>query len=272
MTGQRAATRVLVVDDHVMFAELLGEVLRGHDDIVVTAYVATGDEAVEAVARDAPDVVLLDYCLPGEDGIAVAARLREVSPDIGLIMLTGVGDDSVLSAALLAGCTGFVTKDRATSELVDAVRAVREGRSAIDPGAIARLATMRREPTAGDAGGLTQREREVLILLAEGATTREISARLFISLNTTRNHVQRLIGKLGAHSRLEAVAAAPPRRAARGRHPVAGEAGPQRERRRVFIGRRRTRPLVRHGRATMEPCPPTGSCPLCAASWAMHTC
>jgi len=208
MTGQRAATRVLVVDDHVMFAELLSEVLRGHDDIVVTAYVATGGEAVEAVAHDAPDVVLLDYCLPGEDGIAVAARLREVAPDIGLIMLTGVGDDTVLSAALLAGCTGFVTKDRATSELVDAVRAVRDGRSAVDPGAIARLATMRREPTAGDAAGLTQREREVLILLAEGATTREISARLFISLNTTRNHVQRLIGKLGAHSRLEAVAAA----------------------------------------------------------------
>ena len=207
MTGQRVATRVLVVDDHVMFAELLGEVLRGHDDIVVTAYVATGDEALEVVARDAPDVVLLDYCLPGEDGIAVAARLREVSPDIGLIILTGVGDDSVLSVALLAGCTGFVTKDRATSELVAAVRAVRDGRSAIDPGAIARLATLRREPTRGDAGGLTQREREVLILLVEGATTREISERLFISLNTTRNHVQRLIGKLGAHSRLEAVAA-----------------------------------------------------------------
>ena len=206
MTDQRAATRVLVVDDHAMFAELLGEALHGHDDIVVTGHVATGDEAVDATTRDAPDIVVLDYRLPGEDGIAVAARLRDVAPDIGLVMLTGVDDDSLLSAALLAGCTGFVTKDRATSELVDAVRAVRDGRGAIDPGAIARLA--RREPTVGDAAGLTQREREVLTLLAEGLTTREIASRLFISLNTTRNHVQRLIVKLGAHSRLEAVAAA----------------------------------------------------------------
>ena len=206
MTDQRATTRVLVVDDHAMFAELLGEALHRHDDIVVTGCVATGDEAVDATTRDAPDIVVLDYRLPGEDGIAVAARLRDVAPDIGLVMLTGVDDDSLLSAALLAGCTGFVTKDRAPSELVDAVRAVRDGRGAIDPGAIARLA--RREPTAGDAAGLTQREREVLALLAEGLTTREIASRLFISLNTTRNHVQRLIVKLGAHSRLEAVAAA----------------------------------------------------------------
>jgi DNA-binding NarL/FixJ family response regulator len=208
MTGQRAATRVLVVDDHLMFAELLGEVLHDHDDIVVTAYVTTGDEAVDAARRDAPDVVVLDYLLPGEDGVAVAARLRCVAPEIGIVMLTGLDDDTVLSAALLAGCTGFVTKDRATRELVEAVRAVRDGRGAIDPGAIARLATMRHDATAGHATGLTQREQEVLALLAEGSTTREIASRLFISLNTTRNHVQRLIAKLGAHSRLEAVAAA----------------------------------------------------------------
>ena len=253
-------------------AELLGEVLRGHDDIVVTAYVATGDEAVELVARDAPDVVLLDYCLPGEDGIAVAARLREISPDIGLIILTGVGDDSVLSAALLAGCTGFVTKDRATSELVAAVRAVRDGRSAIDPGAIARLATMRREPTRGDAGALTQREREVLILLAEGATTREISERLFISLNTTRNHVQRLIGKLGAHSRLEAVAAA---RAAPGcsrAPPGSGETEPPRSSAASPLVGAAGGPSSGAGARTMDLCPPTGSCPRCAASSAMRTC
>jgi DNA-binding NarL/FixJ family response regulator len=138
----------------------------------------------------------------------VARGIRAAAPDVGLIMLTGVADDAVLRAALLAGCTGFITKDRGPEDVVEAVRAVHDGRGAIDPAATARLATMQVERTNGATGGLTEREREVLVLLAEGATTRDIAERLFISVNTARNHVQRLITKLGAHSRLEAVATA----------------------------------------------------------------
>ena len=135
-----------------------------------------------------------------------ARRLRELVPDVAMVMLSGMDDDAVLRAALVAGCTGFVTKDRATGELVDAVRAVRAGRGAIDPAASARLAGV--QAPGRDGAGITQREHEVLVLLAEGLSTREIAQQLFISLNTARNHVQRLIAKLGAHSRLEAVAVA----------------------------------------------------------------
>jgi len=135
----------------------------------------------------------------------IARRLRDLFPDAGLIMLSGLDDDSVLRSALAAGCTGFVTKDRAIDDLVDAVRSVRAGRGAIDPAATARLAN---PSLPNRETGLTQREQEVLVLLADGLATREISERLFISVNTARNHVQRLIAKLGAHSRLKAVAIA----------------------------------------------------------------
>jgi DNA-binding NarL/FixJ family response regulator len=206
MNPETPATRVLIVDDHRMFAEMLADVLRGHGDMAVTGVAADGDEAIAATRTDPPDVVVLDYRLPGEDGVSVARRLRELAPEVGLLMLTGLEDDAVLRAALIAGCTGFVTKDRATGDLVDAVRAVRAGRGAIDPAMNARLAG---PPDGGrDATGLTQREHEVLVLLADGLSTREIAQQLFISLNTARNHVQRLIAKLGAHSRLEAVAVA----------------------------------------------------------------
>jgi len=198
--------KVLIVDDHRMFAELLAEVLGATDDMAVTAITADGHAALAEARAEPPDVVVLDYRLPGDDGVVVAGRLREVVPEAGLVMLTGLGDDAVLRGALVAGCAGFVTKDRALADLVDAVRAVRAGRSAIDPAANARLATPP-DPRHGMTG-VTQRELEVLGLLADGLVTREIAERLFISVNTARNHIQRLIAKLGAHSRLEAVAIA----------------------------------------------------------------
>ena len=197
---------MLIVDDHRMFAELLAKVLSATDDMAVTGIASDGDAALAEARAEPPDVVVLDYRLPGDDGVAVAQRLRDVVPDAGLVMLTGLGDDAVLRGALVAGCAGFVTKDRALAELVDAVRAVRAGRGAIDPAANARLASAP-DPKQGMTG-VTQRELEVLGLLADGLVTREIADRLFISVNTARNHVQRLIAKLGAHSRLEAVAIA----------------------------------------------------------------
>jgi DNA-binding NarL/FixJ family response regulator len=206
MESDYPATRVMIVDDHRMFAEMLAEMLERHDDMAVTAIAADGNEALAAMRADPVDVVVLDYRLPGDDGAAVARQLRELVPDVAMVMLSGMDDDAVLRSALVAGCTGFVTKDRATGELVDAVRAVRAGRGAIDPAASARLAGV--QAPGRDGAGITQREHEVLVLLAEGLSTREIAQQLFISLNTARNHVQRLIAKLGAHSRLEAVAVA----------------------------------------------------------------
>jgi DNA-binding NarL/FixJ family response regulator len=201
-----ATTRVLIVDDHVMFSELIARVLDQHDDIAVTGIATTGIEALGALDAQRPDVVVLDYALPGDDGVAVARQLRSHDPDVGIVMLTGLANDEVLRAAVIAGCAGFVTKDKAVDDLVDAVRSVYDGRSAIDPEATARLATPPKSRVRGDRFDLTARELEVLGLLAEGLSTREIAETLFISNNTARNHVQRLIAKLGAHSRLGAVA------------------------------------------------------------------
>jgi DNA-binding NarL/FixJ family response regulator len=206
-TRDRAPIRVLLVDDHRMFTELMTVVLSEHPDLEVTGSATDGDEAIERAAADPPDVVVVDYQLPGADGITVAHRFRRELPRVRVVMLTGRNDDALVRAAIDAGCAGFVCKDRAAQELVAAVRTVRDGNAALPPDTVNRLAgsapAQRQIPF-----GLTSRELEVVELLAEGASTRELADRLYISLNTARNHVQRAIRKLGAHSRLEAVAIA----------------------------------------------------------------
>jgi len=203
----RAPIRVLLVDDHRMFTELMTAVLAEHADLEVTGSATNGDEAIARAVADPPDVVVLDYHLPGADGIVVARRFERELPDVRVVMLTGRDDDALLRAAIDAGCAGFVSKDRATEELVAAVRTVRDGNAALAPATVSRL-TGSAPPPGPIPFGLTTRELEVVRLLADGCSTRELADRLYISLNTARNHVQRAIRKLGAHSRLEAVAIA----------------------------------------------------------------
>ena len=201
-------TRVLVVDDHRMFTELLAHLLDGYDDIELVGVAATADEALAFAASDLPDVAVIDYRLPGEDGAKVAARFKAAHPSVKLVMLTGFDDDEVLRSAITAGCSGFVTKDRAAEDLVSAVRAVRSGAPALDPDAVNRLVVSPPPERRGALRSLTSRELDVLELLVEGISTRGIAERLFVSVNTARNHVQRVLAKLGVHSRLEAVALA----------------------------------------------------------------
>jgi DNA-binding NarL/FixJ family response regulator len=202
------STRVLVVDDHRMFTELLGHLLAGYDDIELVGVAATADEALAFAATDPPDVAVIDYRLPGEDGARVAARFKAAHPSVKLVMLTGFDDDEVLRSAITAGCSGFVTKDRAAEDLVSAVRAVQSGAPALDPDAVNRLVVSPPAEPRGALRSLTSRELDVLELLVEGVSTRGIAERLFVSVNTARNHVQRVLAKLGVHSRLEAVALA----------------------------------------------------------------
>ena len=201
-------TRVLVVDDHRMFTELLAHLLDGYDDIELVGVATTADEALAFAATDPPDVAVIDYRLPGEDGARVAARFKAAHPSVKLVMLTGFDDDEVLRSAITAGCSGFVTKDRAAEDLVSAVRAVRSGAPALDPEAVNRLIVAPAPERRGALRSLTSRELDVLELLVEGISTRGIAERLFVSVNTARNHVQRVLAKLGVHSRLEAVALA----------------------------------------------------------------
>jgi DNA-binding NarL/FixJ family response regulator len=201
--------RVLVVDDHRMFAQSLLRILEDESDLDVVGLAGSGAEAVRLAGDHPADVVLLDYDLPDTDGVRCIAMLRAVLPDARFVMLTGHADADVLAAAIEAGCCGFITKDKATDELIDAVRAAGAGESVISPAMLAQLLPrLRHEGQKRDPGALTARERDVLALLADGLATDQIAARLFVSRNTVRNHVQRLMAKLGAHSRLEAVAIA----------------------------------------------------------------
>lgn len=191
--------RVLVVDDHRMFAESLVRVLGDEPDIEVTGIAVSAADATAQIAEYHPDVCVLDYQLPDQDGATAVPSFRSESPDLRVVMLTGLAQSHTMRAAMDAGCNAFVTKDRAAHDLVDAVRAAHSG---VD------LPPHSYPEPASERFGLTPREVEVLRLLADGTSTEEIMARLFVSRNTVRTHVQKVIGKLGAHSKLEAVATA----------------------------------------------------------------
>lgn len=200
--------RVVVVDDHDMVAEALIRVLGDEPDIEVVGRTGSAAGAVDLVETARPDLAIVDYRLPDGNGAATAVRLRAVSPGTQVVMVTGSPQDEVLMAAVEAGCRGFMTKDRAVAELVSAVRIVHGGGAFVPASALADLLprlSRDYQPTGAD---LTRREREVLDMLALGLATPDIAARLYLSVNTVRNHVQNLLAKLGAHSKLEAVAVA----------------------------------------------------------------
>ncbi|HVL06643.1 MAG TPA: response regulator transcription factor [Acidimicrobiales bacterium] len=199
---------VLIVDDHRVFSESLARLLADEDGITVLGVAGTGADAIEMVARLHPKVVLMDYQLPDQDGVSVAAQIRRQSAQVMVVMLTGSTEDRVLLAAIDAGCSGFLTKDRAAAEVVHAVRAAAVGEALISPALLARLLPKlnRTQRTLGE--DLSEREREILGFLARGMTNKVIAAELFLSVNTIRNHVQSVLAKLGAHSKLEAVSTA----------------------------------------------------------------
>jgi DNA-binding NarL/FixJ family response regulator len=200
--------KVLLVDDHRMFTELLTQQLSEHRDIEVTGVAHTAADAIVRARDDPPDVAVLDYRLPDGDGATVAAVLRRDHPGLRMVMLSGYQDEATLRRAVEAGCCGFVSKDSAIDELVDSVRSAHAGNAPISPLLLARLLPGLCHDGEHVRASLTRRELEVMQLLADGASNQAIAERLFISLHTVRNHVQRIITKLGVHSKLEAVAVA----------------------------------------------------------------
>ncbi|SDY91027.1 two component transcriptional regulator, LuxR family [Micromonospora pattaloongensis] len=206
LTGERAV-RVLFVEDHDMVAEALGLALTQDPGIEIIARVRSIAEAVTAAGRELPDVVLLDRRLPDGDGVTAIPRLRAVAPDARVLVITGEATAAVATRVVEAGGAGLLLKSSRLDELTGAVRRVAAGDAAFGPG----LLTGVFERLTGRAPGgraLTARELETLALLAEGASTDEISQRLQVARNTARNHVQRILEKLGARSKLEAVAIA----------------------------------------------------------------
>ena len=199
--------RVLIVEDHRMFAQALRTALDDSDDLAVTDAVGTVSDAVQAASEMRPDVVLMDYRLPDGDGVEAARRIKAVLPDTKIVMLSATSDDSVLREAIQAGCSGYLTKNHAIEELVLAVRAAHRGEALISPAMLSRLLD-RLGDRSRPGSDLTNRETEVLRLLAQGLSNQAIATSLDIRLATVRNHVQSVIEKLQAHSKLEAVATA----------------------------------------------------------------
>jgi DNA-binding NarL/FixJ family response regulator len=200
--------RILIVDDHVMVSEGLANLLGAEADMAVVAAVPRADDAIVAARRYRPDVVLMDYELPDGSGIDAAASILDEAPDTQVVMLTGSTNEAVLLAALQCGCAGFVTKHKATEEVVSAVRAAHSGEAVISPAMLARLLSTLTHRSARRTRALTSREKEVLGLLARGLSNAEAADHLFLSVHTIRHHVQNILAKLGAHSKLEAVSIA----------------------------------------------------------------
>ena len=200
--------RVLLVDDHAMVRRGLRGFLELLDDIEVCGEAENGRQALEEVARLQPDVVLMDLLMPELDGVGAIARLREEQPQVEVVALTSFVEESRVTAALEAGASGFILKDADADDVAEAIRAAHRGEVHLDP-AVALLVARRvrtakttAAPTA-DAT-LTEREREVLALVAHGLSNKAIADRLVITERTARTHVSNILGKLGLASRTQA--------------------------------------------------------------------
>jgi DNA-binding NarL/FixJ family response regulator len=208
--------RVVLVDDHAIFRDGLRELLEERG-IEVVAEASDGETAVEVVRDVAPDVVAMDIAMPGMSGIEATSQVRAAAPSAKVIMLTVSVDERDVERAIVAGACGYVLKDAAVEEIVAGVRAAAAGDALLSPRIAAGILERARANAAASLpesarAELTDREREVLSLMAEGKDNAEIAEELFISPHTVKNHVSNILGKLESESRIEAAV-----KAARGR-------------------------------------------------------
>lgn len=199
-------TRLLVLTDHDLMAEALSASLGASKDIEVIGSEGSTLESAATALAQAPDVVLVDYELSGGDCAAITRLIREMSPPSRIVIVTAFEDYTMLAEAMDAGCDGFVAKDSSVEDLVEAVRGAQSGEMTIAPDLLTRLLPRLRRWRGTLGSDLTPREREVLPLIVQGLSNAQIAARLFISVNTVRNHIQTIMKKLGVHSRAEVLA------------------------------------------------------------------
>ena len=197
-------TRVMIVEDHQVVADGLAALINDQPDMHVIGQAGSVAESLARAIELKPDLVLIDFRLTDGTGADAAAGIRQMRPETKLIFLTREDSDAARFAALEAGASAFIHKSRAAQDVVDAIRTVAEGGSLFTPRSIAQLLNSRREVEA-QLERLTPREKEVLRLMAEGTSSREIAHRLGISYTTVRTHIRSLGSKLGVHSKLEAI-------------------------------------------------------------------
>jgi two-component system response regulator DevR len=198
--------RVYLLDDHEVVRRGLRELLEAEGDIEVVGESGSAVDAQHRIPALRPHVAVLDARLPDGSGIDVCREIRSVDPSIRALILTSYEDDEALFAAIMAGAAGYVLKQIKGTDLVDAVRQVADGRSLLDPAVTARvLERIRRGPEQPDElRALTDQERRILALVAEGLTNREIAARMFLAEKTVKNYVSSLLAKLGLERRTQA--------------------------------------------------------------------
>jgi len=211
-TTQPDAIRVLIADDSPLFRRGIYVVLSTEESIDVVGEAENGEEAISKAEEFAPDVVLMDVRMPKVNGIEAARAIRDSSPSTKIIMLTVSDEDDDLYEAIKAGANSYLLKEVSVEEVPEAIRAVVQGQSLISPSMASKLlneytslARRAEEKQQFPTPALTQRELEVLKLVAKGQSNREIGEELYISENTVKNHVRNILEKLHLHSRMEAV-------------------------------------------------------------------
>lgn len=210
MTEADGLIRILIADGQSLFREAMRAIIDGESDLRVVAEAGTGLQAVESAVRSEPDVAIVYAGLETPDAIRTIALLRERVPSCRVLVLAGEEHHGILAASIEAGASGFLTKGSPLAEVLDSTRAVARGETVVPPrmlgGLLSRLTARKRERDLAQErlAKLTQREWEVLSLLARGADNDMIGATLVISPHTARTHIQNILNKLGAHSRLEA--------------------------------------------------------------------
>jgi DNA-binding NarL/FixJ family response regulator len=200
-------TRVFLLDDHEVVRRGVRDVLEAEEDLTVVGEAGTAEEAVGRIPATSPHVAVLDVRLPDGDGIEVCRDVRSRHPEIACIMLTSFADDEAVYAAIMAGASGYVLKQVRGTELVDGIRRVARGESLLDPVVTTRILERIRHSEADDElAGLTDQERRILELIADGLTNRQIGEQMFLAEKTVKNYVSNLLSKLGMSRRTEAAA------------------------------------------------------------------
>jgi DNA-binding NarL/FixJ family response regulator len=201
-------TRVVVVEDHTLVRQSLVKMVTAEPGFEVVGEAGRGDEAVELLARLKPDLALLDIAMPGTDGLEVAERAKVATPATRLLFLTMHEDDASIVRAVSVGADGYVLKTASTEELMQALRTVAGGGSYLSPSIAKRIMNLAGNRNSSTHARLTERELEILRLLASGIRPAELAKQLFVSVKTIKNHLTNIYAKLGVQTGTQAVAEA----------------------------------------------------------------
>ncbi|MCL4515527.1 MAG: response regulator transcription factor [Firmicutes bacterium] len=201
--------KIMLVDDHEVVRVGLAALLRRRGDFEIVAEAAAAEEAVEKAVQTRPDVVIMDIRMPGGSGTEACRRIREVSPQSKVIMLTSFADDNAVIESIIAGASGYVLKEIGSDAIIDAIERVSRGESLLDPAVTEKVFAHMRNQASGKGGlqdTLTEQEKKILSLIGLGKTNREIAETIFLSEKTVRNYVSNIFAKLNLNNRAEAAA------------------------------------------------------------------